>query len=83
MIDLINVVFPIPFMEKTSCESSFISKCNQYKLVENGLLDEEIRAILLNQTHSGINIAHYLKKNTQNDKTRKNRLELYDKYFPY
>ena len=51
--------------------------------VENGLLDAGIRASLLNQKPSGINAGHYLKTYTQNDKSGKNRLELYDKYFPY
>jgi hypothetical protein len=51
--------------------------------VENGLLDAGIRSILLNQTPSGINSKHYLKKFTQNDKSGQKRLELYDKFFPY
>ena len=51
--------------------------------VEKGLLDVGIRSILLNQTPSGINSAHYLKKYTQNDKSGQKRLEPYDKYFPY
>lgn len=51
--------------------------------VENGLLDSGIRSILLNQTPSGINATHYLKKYTQSDKSGKKRQKLYDQYFPY
>ena len=51
--------------------------------VENGLLDTEIRSILLNQRPTGVNAQRYLKKYMQNDKSGKERLKLYDKYFPY
>lgn len=51
--------------------------------VEIGLLDAGIRVILLNQKPSGINAGHYLKTYTQNDKSGKKRVEMYEKYFPY
>ncbi|UYP43909.1 hypothetical protein NEF87_000194 [Candidatus Lokiarchaeum ossiferum] len=51
--------------------------------VENGLLDTGIRSILLNQTPSGVNAQRYLKRYTQNDKSGKERLKLYDQFFPY